>query len=221
NESCAGGGPPYCPTELYCEEASGLNRDPNSVCTDDARACQLCANNPFVFHCDYVDSGAGGSGSGPGDPATAAGSGSDTDTIGNPRPPTITGSDTTPTIDTNPTIGIGSDIGATVSSTSESIDNVGHFITTEENGGYYGEFQNHHLLPRQFDADQFEPRGLTIDDYTMKLDSNLHRIIHGKGIGYEESWNYKWGGFFRGNPDATQEDIIAFLYQLMYEYGLL
>ena len=77
------------------------------------------------------------------------------------------------------------------------------------------------MLPHEFDKPYFEPKGLEVDDYTMRVDANLHRIIHGRRIGYENSWNYKWGQFIARNPNASPEDIMSYAYQLGYEFGLL
>jgi hypothetical protein len=126
-----------------------------------------------------------------------------------------TGTETPTITDTNP-----SATDVTAPSSTESIDNVGHFINTEENGGYADQIQNHHLLPRQY-GDYFNskfPAGESIDDYTMNLDANVHRIIHGKGIGYDASWNAQWDAFTGNNPNASTDDIMQFLYGLMYEY---
>ncbi len=94
-------------------------RDPNAICTDDPRACELCADNPGLFSCSYSDPNTGGSstggsstggsstggsstgGSGMGD--SGGGVPGDTGTSGYsapPNPPTVEAT-TTPNIEVN------------------------------------------------------------------------------------------------------------------------
>ena len=77
----------------YCEGPGGqamdqAQRDPNAICTDDPRACELCADNPGLFSCSYSDPNTGGSstgGSGMGD--SGGGVLGDTGTSGYSAPP--------------------------------------------------------------------------------------------------------------------------------------
>ena len=79
--------------------------------------------------------------------------------------------------------------------------------------------ERHHLLPRQFKA-FFERAGLEIDDYTINLERNVHKIIHGKGGRLADSWNAIWARFIRVNPEASAEEILIQLDYMMTRFQL-
>ncbi len=212
-------GAAWCPGGDTCEGGYNLlNDQPYSQeqidSIQDPHIREMCADNPlFCRGMGYIqDDQSGGSLPTTGDTSSPGGPGSDGSLgSGEPATITVTVSDGTQVIDTS-----GTPVSTASSGSNGFIDSV-----VQENGGYTGEFQEHHLLPHEFDKPYFEPKGLEVDDYTMRVDANLHRIIHGKGIGYENSWNYKWGQFIARNPNASPEDIMSYAYQLGYEFGLL
>ncbi len=80
--------------------------------------------------------------------------------------------------------------------------------------------EKHHLLPRKY-ADKFKEKGLNIDDYTIELPVDIHRLnpngIHTKLRG---NWNKAWGKFFDENPNPTKEEILAEMNRLIKDFGL-
>jgi len=108
---------------------------------------------------------------------------------------------------------------ALVKVTSDDLVDTSAFWRTMENGGYDLEHTEiHHLLPRQFQS-FFESKGFTIDDYTVQLDRNVHRIIHRQGIGAAEGWNAQWADFTRGSgEETTSGDVVWFLGQLVGDF---
>ena len=85
--------------------------------------------------------------------------------------------------------------------------------------------QSHHYLPKQYKK-WFESKGINIEDYTLKINAYLHRLIHGN-VKYGPwlrqlytDWNSRWEQFIRDNPNATQKQIIDFMNKLADEFHL-
>jgi hypothetical protein len=93
------------------------------------------------------------------------------------------------------------------------------FFRTLDKGGYSGIMETHHLLPRQFQR-HFLRAGLNIDDYTIGLDRNVHKIIHGKGARLKDAWNAQWERFFAENPGAEANQILEHLEKLRRRFYL-
>jgi hypothetical protein len=90
--------------------------------------------------------------------------------------------------------------------------------------------ETHHYLPQQF-RDWFSRKGINIDDYLVSINSEWHRIIHGKFASYSINfaghkreaffrYNSAWMEFIENNPNATRQQIIDFANLLAKQFGL-
>ena len=82
----------------------------------------------------------------------------------------------------------------------------------------------HHLLPQSNEFRKyFEDAGLDVDDYTMELTPDVHRLlpngIH-TGTGRGGDWNNTWREFFRDNPNASREQILNQMDKMIDEFHL-
>lgn len=74
--------------------------------------------------------------------------------------------------------------------------------------------QYHHLLVQQLRR-WFSQRGVDIDQFTVKLSSDEHRLIHN-----EYNWNKLWKDFRMKNPNASPDEIISKMNEFMKAVGL-
>ncbi len=74
----------------------------------------------------------------------------------------------------------------------------------------------HHTIPKAKEFQKnYDKAGINIHDpkYGTWLESNLHRST-------SSDYNNQWRLFFRGNPDATKEEIENFAsYLMQFFYG--
>jgi hypothetical protein len=85
-----------------------------------------------------------------------------------------------------------------------------------------GATEMHHLLPQ---AKRFEPffkrAGLDIEDFKIPLDKAIHRLnpggVHTNSGGH---WNKIWDDFFKGNPNATKQEILDQLARMRLDFGI-
>lgn len=86
-------------------------------------------------------------------------------------------------------------------------------------GELVGAIEKHHIFPKTFKS-FFKRLKITIDDSTLPMDRELHKILHGKG-GHFTDWNARWERWIAANKNtATQDDVIRFAGSLMDEYGI-
>jgi len=76
-------------------------------------------------------------------------------------------------------------------------------------------FRKAYLLRRFFNSAE-----LNINDYTIELDRNVHKIIHGRGIGLKQRWNAQWSKFFAVNPRADSNATLRHLEELKVGFYL-
>ena len=84
-----------------------------------------------------------------------------------------------------------------------------------------GKAEKHHFLSKQY-RDWFLKRGMTkadIDEITL-LDQELHKLIHGKGVGLENAWNDQWAKWIKKNPKANAEQIRAWKGHMRRAFGI-
>jgi len=83
--------------------------------------------------------------------------------------------------------------------------------------------ERHHLLPRQF-REEFRRAGIkNIDDFTVELERDFHKILHGKGGGeaWFNSWNQQWKRFFiEKHYEPSVEEIFSMLDFLKTWFGM-
>jgi hypothetical protein len=80
----------------------------------------------------------------------------------------------------------------------------------------------HHLLPQAGRFSQYFKRaGLDIEDFKIPLDKARHRLnpggVHTKSGG---NWNGVWDDFFKGNPNATRQEILDQLARMRRDFGI-
>ena len=86
-------------------------------------------------------------------------------------------------------------------------------------------FDTHHLLPREFKED-FQRAGLDIEEFTMPLSKERHRLKKGPGIHTNAggNWNREWREFFRElevkKKPITAEAILRKLREMVEKFGL-
>jgi hypothetical protein len=79
--------------------------------------------------------------------------------------------------------------------------------------------ETHHLLPRAFKR-QFEKAGLDIEQYTMELSVDRHRLKPSGVHTGPANWNKQWKQFFQENPNPTQSQILDRLGFMKRHFGL-
>jgi RHS repeat-associated protein len=80
----------------------------------------------------------------------------------------------------------------------------------------------HHLLPQAVRFRKFfERAGLNIEDFRIPLDAAKHRLnpggVHTNSGG---NWNRVWDDFFKGNPNATRQEILDQLASMRRDFGI-
>jgi hypothetical protein len=98
-----------------------------------------------------------------------------------------------------------------------------YFVGTA-NGGLWVHntcgFERHHVFPQAADlAERFSRQGINIHDYTLELETDLHRAIPAGGP-RGGAWNQAWRDFFEANEDAQAEDIYRHAGKLIYDFGI-
>jgi RHS repeat-associated protein len=78
--------------------------------------------------------------------------------------------------------------------------------------------EKHHLLPRQFEP-QFNRVGLDIEDYTVDLPRDQHRLLPDGIHTGPDNWNAQWARFFDANPNASQSEVLQQLIQMRSKAG--
>ena len=82
-----------------------------------------------------------------------------------------------------------------------------------------GKVETHHLLPKQF-KHWFDKAGLSIDDYTIKMNAGDHRFKP-KGIHTgSDNWNKQWQKFMAENPKAGKQAILDQLEKMKKDFGI-
>jgi hypothetical protein len=81
--------------------------------------------------------------------------------------------------------------------------------------------ERHHYLAKQFGW-FFKRAGLNIEDYTVMLERNLHKVIHGKGGGeaYLNSWNKVWERWINANLKASPAAILQQMTEMRKQFGI-
>lgn len=79
-------------------------------------------------------------------------------------------------------------------------------------------YEKHHVFPVKF-KDFFNSKGIKIDDYLLKLDRELHHLIHGKG-GHYKDYRKEFGKWIEQNKDAEPQKVFEKSGELMDKYGL-
>ena len=87
----------------------------------------------------------------------------------------------------------------------------------------------HHYLPQRYLA-WFNARGINIENYTYRINAELHRIIHGKfvqGFSFPGemgktrfNWNSEWAVWISQNPNAKAQEIANFANELATRTGI-
>jgi uncharacterized lipoprotein (TIGR02269 family) len=80
--------------------------------------------------------------------------------------------------------------------------------------------EKHHIFPQAF-KEWFESKGIDIHQWTMFIETDLHKSIHrGKNGG---PWNEAWRQFIRGQrgKEATKEEIWKYAGELCVRFGLM
>lgn len=80
-------------------------------------------------------------------------------------------------------------------------------------------FERHHLLPQQF-REQFTKAGLNIEEFTVNLPKELHRLKPGGLHTGSRNWNKQWRKFFQENPNATKSEILQHLEKMKNDFNL-
>ena len=75
-------------------------------------------------------------------------------------------------------------------------------------------YENHHLLVQQL-RKWFKTKKINIDDYTVRITADEHRLLHN-----EYRWNDLWIDFMKRNRGASRTEINAFMNDLMRRFGL-
>ena len=80
--------------------------------------------------------------------------------------------------------------------------------------------EKHHIFPQEFKV-WFDSKGIDIHQWTMLIETDLHKSIHRGPSG--GPWNAAWRQFIRGprGKDATQEEIWRHAWQLCVRFGLM
>jgi hypothetical protein len=80
----------------------------------------------------------------------------------------------------------------------------------------------HHIFPQEF-RDEFERMGIDIDQYTIPLDPEIHRIIHSGGWYngvYHDMYNDEWGMWINEGGE-TAEEAGKFAAEILSRLGLI
>jgi uncharacterized lipoprotein (TIGR02269 family) len=80
--------------------------------------------------------------------------------------------------------------------------------------------EKHHIFPQEF-LEWFKGKGIDIHQWTMFIETALHKSIHRGEKG--GPWNAAWRQFIRNpkNKDATKEDIWKHAWELCVRFGLM
>jgi hypothetical protein len=79
--------------------------------------------------------------------------------------------------------------------------------------------ERHHMLPRAF-RKQFDRAGLDIEQFTMDLPVDAHRLRPAGIHTGPNNWNKQWKGFFEQNDNPTQRQILDQLEKMKREFEL-
>ncbi|MFN0073272.1 MAG: DUF2380 domain-containing protein [Chloroflexota bacterium] len=90
-------------------------------------------------------------------------------------------------------------------------------------GGSFDPLEEHHLFPQaqRFQA-HWKRLGIDWDNpaYKIKISRSKHRLKPDGVHTGEANWNSRWDDFFAENPNATIDEVFAFLDQLMREFQI-
>ena len=79
--------------------------------------------------------------------------------------------------------------------------------------------EKHHLLPLQFEP-YFSKAGLSVEDYTVGLPKDLHRLKPGGLHTGPDNWNKQWDMFRRQFENPSGKQVEQHLNWMMKRYGL-
>ncbi|SMH38156.1 RHS repeat-associated core domain-containing protein [Rathayibacter oskolensis] len=85
-------------------------------------------------------------------------------------------------------------------------------------GGLVGKAEKHHVFPDK-ERKWFASKGIAIDEYTLKIDRETHKVIHGKGK-HLEDFRRSFQTWIDAHRGASEQEIFAQAGRLMDEYGL-
>ena len=84
-----------------------------------------------------------------------------------------------------------------------------------------------HLLPQEAQlVREFNRAGLSIGEYTIYLDTALHRLKRGAGLhtnlaSVEGNWNAVWKAFFNEHPGVKKRAILRQLEKMLKDFKLV
>ncbi|WP_158502269.1 TIGR02269 family lipoprotein [Vitiosangium sp. GDMCC 1.1324] len=80
--------------------------------------------------------------------------------------------------------------------------------------------EKHHIFPQEFKA-WFESKGIDIHQWTMFIETSLHKSIHRGASG--GAWNAAWRQFIleKGSSYVTKEEIWKHAWELCVRFGLM